>query len=99
METVSAKLHGLPLSALGYSNVRPLPVALARRIIVTAPCDPYMATLERLFKALPRAQRAECLFETVRAWEDSLVAECVAATGGNPPGKIGVGDPSSRVRH
>ena len=61
-----------PISVLHYSDTRPLPIVLARRIVATEPCDPYMAILARLFKRLPHGQRAECVLETLRVWDDSL---------------------------
>jgi hypothetical protein len=47
--------------------MRRLPVALAQRMVATAPGDPYMVTLNRLFMTLPRDQQVECLFHTLVA--------------------------------
>src|SRR5690242_1825668 len=77
------------LSVLHYSNVRALPIALARRIVITSANDPYMAMLARLFARLPDAQRAECLAETVRVWDKGREA-CVVATSAKAPRQSGL---------
>jgi hypothetical protein len=69
-----------PISVLIYTQARPLPIVLARRIVATEPSDPYMAILARLFRRLPNLQRAECVLETVRVWEDSLREHAAAAS-------------------
>ena len=57
-----------PISVLQDWKIRALPVALARRIAATEPSDPYMRTLNRLFRALPRNQQALCLVEISKSW-------------------------------
>ena len=58
------------VSVLRSWKIRTLPVALAQRMAATAPGDPYMVTLNRLFMALPRTQRTEYLFEIIKVRDD-----------------------------
>jgi|GEM_PF-6947856 len=60
-------------SLLRKAKVRTLPIALAHCLVLTKTGDPLMASLNRIFTALPSGLKLACLHE---------MAECRAAKRG-----------------
>jgi hypothetical protein len=50
-------------SVLRDFTMRPLPVALAHRLVNAKPDDPYLETFHRLYESLATSDRTRCLDE------------------------------------
>jgi hypothetical protein len=53
-------------SVLSDLAMRPLPVALAHRLVKARLGDPYIDTFHRLYESLPPSDRTRCLAEIAR---------------------------------
>lgn len=53
-------------SVLRDFAMRPLPVALAHRLVNAKPGDPYLETFHRLYESLATSDRTRCLAEMVQ---------------------------------
>jgi hypothetical protein len=50
-------------SVLSHYAMRPLPVALAHRLVKARPGDPHLQIFYRLYESLPTSDRTRCLAE------------------------------------
>ena len=53
-------------SVLSDLTMRPLPVALAHRLVNARPSDPYLETFHRLYESLATPERTRCQAEMAR---------------------------------
>jgi hypothetical protein len=62
-------------SVLRDFAMRPLPVALAHRLVNAKPDDPYLEIFHRLYESLATSDRTRCLAEMVQ--QSSLASAAV----------------------